>query len=387
MGRTFDVIVLGLGGMGSAAAYQLASRGKRVLGIEQFTAPHDRGSSHGKTRIVRQAYFENPAYVPLVLRAYELWRQLERETGRRLLFEVGGLMMGPPNSAVVAGSIRSAREHGLAHEILDAREIRKRFPAFRPEPNTVALHENKAGFIRCEDSVQAHLDRASHLGAVLHFEERVVAWEPCGDRVRVRIAKDKYEAGQLVIAPGPWASEILRDLDLPLVVDRHVLFWLDPVGGVGLFLPGHFPVFIWETESPGIPYGFPAVDGPNAGVKVGFGRAPGAQKCTPETIDRVVRPEEIESIRRAFAKRVPSLDGRCLRAVTCMYTNTPDHDFVISRHPDHPSVLVACGFSGHGYKFCSVVGEILADLVVEGKTRHDISLFDAARLRSARGPR
>jgi sarcosine oxidase len=380
---SFDVIVLGLGGMGSAAAYHLAGRGKRVLGIEQFTAPHDKGSSHGKTRVIRQAYLEGPAYVPLVLRAYELWRQLERETGRKLLFEVGGLMLGSPDSRVVQGSTRSAQQYRLEHEILDANEIRKRFPPIHPDADTVALYEKHAGYLRCEECVRAHLDQAAALGATLQFEENVTAWEPTQGGVRVRTSRGNYEAERLVITPGPWAPQVLAELNLPLVVDRQVLYWFDPIGGIEAFLPDRFPIYVWELPDGSIPYGFPAVDGPNRGVKVAFAYAPRQQVCTPETIERRVHEREIEEMRRAVVEQIPALNARCLDAVTCMYTRTPDHHFIITRHPEHPQVSIACGFSGHGFKFCSVVGEILADLATSGETRHDIGLFRLDRLSHA----
>ncbi len=383
---SFDVIVLGLGGMGSAAAYQLAVRGRRVLGLERHSAAHDKGSSHGQSRVIRQAYFEDPAYVPLLLRAYELWEQLERETGRELLTQTGGLMIGTPESTVVAGSIRSAREHGLAHEILDAAEIRRRFPPFRPEPGIVALYEKKAGFVRPEHSVQAHLDRAAQLGAVLHFEEPVLSWEafPAGSGVRLTTAKGTYTAEQLVLAPGAWAPQILAELGLPLAVERQVMYWFDPVGGVEPFLPDRFPIYIWQTEEGLLFYGFPAHEGPRGGAKVSFFRLHGVPSaCTPESIDRQVHPEEVARMRSAVAERIPALNGTYLFAKTCMYTNTPDEHFVIAVHPRHPQVAVAAGFSGHGYKFASVVGEILADLATHGQTRHPIGLFTSERFRDA----
>jgi sarcosine oxidase len=377
----YDAIVLGLGGMGSAAAYQLAARKKRVLGIEQYTSPHNQGSSHGKTRVIRQAYYEDPAYVPLLLRAYELWRQIERETGATILSEVGGLMMGAPDCEVVKGSIASARLYGLEHEILDAREIHARFPAFHPHPGMVALYERKAGLVRPEESVRAHLQRAAALGAELHFQEKVVGWEPVGDKgVRVRTTHGVYEAARLVISPGPWASQMLADLRLPLVVERQVLYWFDPVGGIDPFLPDRFPIFIWGTEGGASPYGFPALDGPNGGVKVAFYRAPREEHCTPETIERGIREAEIEQMRGAIAEILPALKGKFLAGATCMYTGTPDKNFIIAKHPQFSQVSIACGFSGHGFKFCSVVGEILADLAERGETRHDIGLFNPDRL-------
>lgn len=382
---TYDVIVIGLGGMGSATAYHLASRRQRVLGLEQFTPAHDKGASHGKTRVIRQAYFEDPAYVPLLVRAYDLWYQIERETGARVLSEVGGLMIGRPESSVVAGSIRSAKQYGLDHEILDARAIRKRHPALHPQDGEIALFERKAGFVRPEAAVQAHLDGAAAHGAELHFEEPVIAWEPAGDRVRVRTSRRQYEAGRVVISPGPWAPRVLADLGLPLVVERQVLYWFDPIGGIEPFLPDRFPIFMREAEGAVIMYGFPAIDGPRGGVKAAFHPAPREEPCTPETIDRKIRPSEIAQMRRALADLIPALNSRFLAGATCMYTNTPDKNFVIATHPLCPQVSIACGFSGHGFKFCSVVGEIMADLATTGATRHDITLFRFDRLKTRSG--
>lgn len=378
---THDVIVAGLGGMGSAAAYQLAGRGQRVLGLERFSPAHDRGSSHGRSRIIRQAYFEGSEYVPLLLRAYELWEQLEEETGQRLMTLTGGLMIGREDGELVSGSIRSAEEHGLPHEMLDAAEIRRSFPAYAPGPETVALYEEKAGFVRPEETVKAHLDQASSSGADLRFGEPVLSWEASGDGVRVETPKSTYEAGRLVISPGAWAPQVLADLDLPLEVIRQVMFWYEPKNGLEPFLPERFPIFIWEPEDGNMFYGFPAQDA-DRGVKAAFFRA-GGVPTSPDTIDREVYEEEIGFLRSYLAEHVPELAGRCLDARACMYTNTPDEHFVISAHPEHPQVVIACGFSGHGYKFCSVVGEIVADLAIEGSTRHPIDLFSPARLNRA----
>ena len=378
---THDVIVAGLGGMGSAAAYHLAGRGKRVLGLERFSPAHDKGSSHGRSRIIRQSYFEGAEYVPLLLRSYELWEQLERETGQELMTLTGGLMIGREEGDLVSRSVASADEHGLPYEVLDAGEIRRHFPAYAPDPETVALYEKKAGFVRPEESVRAHLDRAAALGADLRFEEPVVSWKATDGGVRVETPAASYEAERLVISPGAWAPRLLADLGLPLEVTRQVMFWFEPVSGLDLFVPERFPIFIWEPDDGNMFYGFPAQDD-DRGVKAAFFRA-GGVPTDPETIDREVREEEVAFLRGYLAEHVPDLAGRCLDAKACMYTNTPDEHFVISPYPEHPQVAVACGFSGHGYKFCGVVGEILADLATEGSTRHPIDLFFPARLEGA----
>lgn len=379
MSNTYDVIVIGLGGMGSAAAYQLARRGQRVLGLERHTPGHYQGSSHGKSRIIRQAYFEDPAYVPLLLRAYELWREIEQETGKDLLLITGGLMIGAPDSGVFTGSLRSAREHGLYHEILDAADLRRRFPQFTPDDSIVALYERQAGVVRPEEGVLAHLQGAEKHGAELHFQEPAERWEASatGEGVRVTTARGSYEAARLVIAPGPWASDLFRELNLPLEVERQVLYWFQPTVGIEPFAPDRFPIYIWELEDGSTIYGFPAIDGPAGGAKVAFFRMPGAFQhiCTPDTIDRTVHAGEIALMREAIATRIPALNGAFLEAATCMYTNTPDEHFVVGMHPRHPQVVIASPCSGHGYKFASVMGEVLADLATAGATRHPIGLF------------
>ncbi|MFE9656362.1 N-methyl-L-tryptophan oxidase [Micromonospora sp. NPDC006431] len=374
----YDVIVVGLGGMGSSAAYHLAVRGQRVLGLEQFGPAHDRGSSHGGSRITRQSYFEDPAYVPLLLRAYELWDKLERDAGREIISLTGGVFVGRPESHTFAGSLRASREWDLPHEILDARELRRRFPTFSPRDEEVALFEAKAGFVRPEATVAAHLELAGRHGADLRYNEPVLRWQALPDGgVRVTTEGGFYTAGRLVVCPGAWAPALLADLGVPFSVERQVMYWFQPETGVGPFQPERHPIYIHEDGSGTQIYGFPAIDGPDGGAKVAFFRR--GQACTPETIDRQVHPEEIQDMREHLAGVLPALPGRLLRAATCMYTNTPDQHFVIATHPEHPQVTVACGFSGHGFKFVPVVGEILADLATSGSTVHPISLFDPRR--------
>jgi sarcosine oxidase len=378
MQNTYDVIVIGLGGMGSAAAYQLARRGTRVLGLERFGPAHNQGSSHGKSRIIRQAYFEDPAYVPLLLRAYELWEELDRTTAESLLTITGGLMIGPPDSAVISGAQLSAQTHNLPHELLDAAEIRRRFPPFNVPNETIGLYEHRAGFLHPEATVQAHLDQAAHSGAALHFHESAERWEATpGGGVRVTTARGVYEAERVVIAAGAWAPQLLGELGLPLTVERQVLYWFEPPGGREPFGVGRFPIYIWEHAPGDMLYGFPAQDGPPGGVKIAFfyRGAPTA----PDQVERSVRPEEIAEMRAALARCIPSLNGTLLETATCLYTLTPDQHFIIAPHPQLPQVIIASPCSGHGYKFASVIGEILADLAMTGSTRHPIALFDPAR--------
>lgn len=372
----YDVIVIGLGGMGSAAAYHLAARGQKVLGLEKFTPAHDKGSSHGGSRIIRQSYFEDPAYVPLLLRAYELWEQLAIDSQQEVYRITGGLCIGPPECETVAGSLEAAREWSLPHEVLDARQIAARFPNFTPAPTDIAVYEAKSGFARPELTVRAHIDLAVAAGADLRFGEQVLEWSETANGVRVKTATDTYTAGQVVICPGAWAPKLLVEFGIPITVERQVLYWLDPADGTASFVD--HPIFIDENASGMQIYGFPAIDGPGGGVKVAFFRK--GVECTPETIDRDVHPQEIAEMRTRVGELLPELDGPCLHSATCMYSNTPDQNFVIARHPDCANVTVACGFSGHGFKFVPIVGEILADLAMTGATRHPIALFDPRRL-------
>lgn len=383
---SYDVIVLGLGGMGSAAVCHLAARGQRVLGLEQFAPPHDRGSSHGRTRVIRQAYFEHPAYVPLLLRAYELWRQLERDTGEQLLLLPGGLMMGTETSEVVAGTLRSAREHGLPHEVLDTGDIRRRYPLFRVPDQTVGVFEKAAGLVFCERAITVHLSMARRAGAELRFHEPVIEWKATSDGggVIVRTEAGTYSASQLVITPGPWAPRLLHEMAVPFVVERQVLYWFQPMCDIDAFAPDRFPVYIWQRPDGATPYGFPAIDGAEGGVKIAFYRKTNSEPCTPETVDRRVRDDDVAEMRGAMREFLPALDGELVAATTCLYTLTPDLDFVIGEHPEFPQVKVAAGFSGHGFKFCSVVGEILANLVTTGRAGHEIDLFHPGRFDRSR---
>ena len=386
---SYDVIVAGLGGMGSAAAYRLAQRGLRVLGLERYTPVHDKGSSHGGSRITRQAYFEDPAYVPLLLRAAELWPEVEAASGRTIVHLTGGVMVGRADSRTVAGSLRSAQEWGLPHELLDAAEIRRRFPTMTPAPDEVALYERGAGLVIPEESVAAHLALASGSGAELHFGEPVTGWQATGGGgVRVSTAAATYPRASWWPAPGRgprgcWPAWACRSAwNGRCSTGSHQ--WPARNGSARNATPstsGKLTAAASSTASRRSP---DPAGGPPGGVKVAFFR--GGQPCTPATIERTVRPEEIGAMRAFVAPRMPDLPGTFLKAVTCMYTNTPDEHFVIARHPGHEQVIVACGFSGHGFKFVPVVGEILADLAADGGTSHPIALFDPRRLMTSPRP-
>lgn len=373
MTTTYDVIVLGLGGMGSAAAYTLAAHGLRVLGLEQFTPAHDRGSSHGGTRIIREAYFEDPAYVPLVQRAYKRWRELEQATDRQLLQITGGLMIGQPDSELITGATASARAHQLEHIILSADESRQRFPMFQLEPEEVAVYEPRAGLVRPEECVSAQLEMAARGGAELHFQERVLGWTANGDGVAVETAQGRYTARKLVITAGPWIGDLVCELGSQLQVERVPVYWFEPRNSA-LFEPERCPIYIWQRDDVGFFYGFPRID-----QQVKVARHYGGQITTAETIDRTVHPGEFAEMRAIAARFIPELAGTLIKTSVCMYTNSPDLHFVIDRHPQHPNVAVAGGFSGHGFKFCPVIGELLADLTID-PTAAPPELFRWSRL-------
>jgi sarcosine oxidase len=372
---SYAVIVVGAGGMGSAATFHLARRGRRVLAIDAFDPPHDMGSSHGLTRIIRLAYHEDPSYVPLLRRAYELWRELERLSGQRLMTITGSIEMGPPNSDAVAGALASCHEHDIPHEMLPAAEIMRRFPAYRLSDDLSGILQPDGGFLDPEGCIAAHLRMAQAHGAELHTGERVLGWEPQGDGVRVRTDRGEYTAGRLVVTAGAWLPKVAPRLAAVARPERNVLAWFRPHRSE-LFEPAAFPVFIFDDGGSGWFYGFPMHGLP--GLKVGkhhhFGEV-----VDPDTVDRTPH-ERDEAVLRRFAEQYfPEGAGETLNLTVCLYTNTPDGHFIIDFHPGSPQVIVGGGFSGHGYKFCSVVGEILADLAIDGLTRHNIGLFRAAR--------
>ena len=379
MAHTFDAIVLGVGGMGSAACFELARRGRRVLGLEQFPLVHARGSSHGHTRIIRTAYAEGVAYVPLVRRAFEKWYELEQLTGRHLLTECACLNVGPPGSEHVEGVRASVREHQLAAEELTGDAINRRFPAFNFPADYTGIVEQAAGFLYVEECVRAHIDAAVSLGAEIHAEEAVRGWKPVGDGVEVTTDKQTYHAAKLVITAGAWATNLLADIGVPLRVMRQVLTWFDVGSRAELFRRDRFPIFIADVSG-GPFYGLPAIDG--CGLKVArHYNAP--ELPSPDGVNWDATPDDAAAVRAFLDAHVPGV-GPLTKAQVCMYTVTPDRHFVIDVHPGVPQVSVACGFSGHGFKFASAVGEIMADLAERGTTPHDIGMFRATRFQNAR---
>lgn len=368
----YHTIIVGLGGMGSAAAYHLAARGEKVLGLEQFTPAHSNGSSHGHSRIIRQAYFEHPSYVPLLKRAFAHWDDLARQADEDLLHLTGGLNLGRTDSAVITGVLNSVRTHNLPHEYLTAPEIRRRYPAFTPSDDIVGIAEQNAGYVVPEAAVRTHLRLAAQHGAALRYNEAVQRWHADGNGVTVTTDQRTYTADHLVLTPGAWAPELLHDLGLPLRVERRVLLWFDPIGGDAVFHEPHCPVYIWDVGDGVSFYGFPKQQG-TPGIKVAIHTV--GQQCSPTTIDRSLHAADVDALQALVRDRVPALGGAVIEHATCMYTLTPDEHFVISTHPQHANVVLASPCSGHGFKFTPVIGEILADLAMHGRTNHDISLF------------
>lgn len=368
-----DVIVAGLGAHGSSAAYHLASRGASVLGFDRFARGHTLGSSGGLSRIIRLSYYEHSDYVPLLRRAWTLWRELEGESGERLLTETGGLYAGDPDGELVAGALASARTHDLEHEVLDVAALRERFPLFDWPDGWQGVFEPQAGWLAPERCIETHLRLAERSGAVLRFEEPIERWTSTPDGVRVTTAAGTFDAKQLVITAGAWASQLAPSLAAELSVERSVLFWFEPTTEREAF--ARLPIYIVD-DTDRIFYGFPYIEG--QGVKVAglhFG-----DKADPDTVDRTASAKDEERVRAWLRRRVPLANGERRDAKVCLYTNTRDANFIIDRLADHPNVVVASACSGHGFKFSSVIGEILADLVIDGETRQPISFLSAGRL-------
>jgi sarcosine oxidase len=372
----FDVAVVGLGAMGSMAAWRLASRGARVVGFDRYEPPHTMGSSHGQSRIIRSAYYEGPGYVPLVREAFDLWRQLESESGEGMLTMTGALMIGPPDSELVAGSLLSAREWGLEHEVLQPADVHRRFPRYRLRDDEIAVYDVAAGFVRPEKGVSAALGRAVALGAEIHAGTAVEQVEPG----IVRADGRTWQAGHVIVCAGAWnPTGLLPQLDMALEVTRQCMVWFRP-RTPELHTPEAAPVFVHGTTGDAIhAYGFPSVDGET--VKIGVSGDHGPEH--PDEIDRVVHPADIEPAVRYAAMALPDLDPEPARSVICLQENSPDRHFVIGTL--EPGLSVLGGFSGHGFKFAPVIGDVAADLALDGGTSRPIEQF--APTRFAKAPR
>jgi sarcosine oxidase len=375
----YDVIVAGVGGMGSATVAELASRGARVLGLERASIPNDQGSSHGVHRIIRLAYAEDPRYVPLVRRAFERWRELESRLGETILVTTGGLDIGEPEGSIVAGSLATVREHDLEHDLLDAGEIHARFPGLQPPAGFVAVYQPDAGFVLSERAIAGHAFLALEAGAELHGHEPVLDWKAHDGGVTVRTAVAEYRARRLVISAGAWLGKLIGSLAPVAVPERQVLLWTATQQSE-LFRPERLPVFLLDVGD-GFYYGLPEYGIP--GLKFGHMHHR-RQVIDPDEWDRTsIEPEDEPLLRSALARYLPLADGPTLSLKTCIFTNTPDEHFVIDTLPGSPQVVVVSPCSGHGFKFSTVIGEIAADLALEDGTSHDIEMFRIDRFREA----
>lgn len=364
-----SVLVAGLGAMGSAIAQNLARRGAAVTAFDAYAPPHAKGSSHGESRIIREAYFEDPGYVPLVRLAYDAWGRLERDTGRRLLHTTGALTLGPRDGALVGGAAESARIHGVAHDLLDFREIVSRYPQLRPEALDAAVYEARGGVLRPEECVRAALEEAVRHGATLRPGERVDRWAATSSGVSVKTSRGRYEADFLVVAAGPWARGLVPEL--PLTVERQVMTWFEPARNAPGFEVGAFPVFVWETEEHETFYGVPDL---GTGLKAARHHG-GVMARHPEDLPDEVSDDDVAGVRRFLSRRIPDAAGRLRRAEVCRYTDAPEHRFIIAHHPEAANVFVVSACSGHGFKFASAIGEHVATHLTGGQTSVDLSMF------------
>lgn len=362
--------------MGSAIAAQCAARGARVVGLEQYPRGHDLGASTGRTRMIRKAYFEDPAYVPLLHRTYELWRALEHETGEDLLRTCGVLAVGRENSEIIAGIRRAAREHDLTIEVLDRAQVRARFPMLRLRDDEVAILEPGAGVLAPERCNAAHLTVAERHGATLQFEVAMRGWTFRDDVFDVELGDgSRVSARSLVLALGPWVQSTLAGLGVQIRVQRNVQAWFAPGAGAR-YSAAEFPAFLVERdELPAPLYGFPDF---GDGVKAAFHGA--GELADPLHLNREIHhARDVAPIARAMDDWMPGAAARFLEAKACMYSLTPDEHFIVDRHPTHKRLIVCGGFSGHGFKFVPVIGEIAADLIVNGETQHPIEFLSLGR--------
>ncbi|MBA3652057.1 MAG: N-methyl-L-tryptophan oxidase [Chthoniobacterales bacterium] len=375
----YDVTIVGLGGMGSAILSHCARRGAAVAGLEQFAPAHDLGSSHGKSRMIRKAYFEDPAYVPLLLRAYDLWRELEDRTGQELLKITGLLMVGHEAAEIITGAQRAAREHNLPLESLSTRELRARYPMLRVQDDEIGAFEPEGGVLDPERCVQAHLDEAGKAGAQIRFGIAMESWEATDDGFVVRLADgDCIESRALVLSLGPWFQEALGKLGVAIRVQRNVQTWFEPATDV--YNAGRFPAFLLDRIGLPAPlYGFPDF---GDGVKAAF-HAHGDLSRVVEMMRGVDPHRDVEPVRRIMEAWMPVATATFRAAKVCPYSLTPDGHFVVDRHPEHPGLVLCGGFSGHGFKFAPVIGEIAADITLAGTTRQEIGFLSLRRFENA----
>ena len=378
-------MVVGLGANGSSTLYHLSRTGKKVIGIDRFTPPHTHGSSHGESRIIRQAYYEDPVYVPLLKAAYTEWGRLEKASDKKLFLKTGGLMLGNKDTAVVRGSKLSADTHGIPYEYLDAAALRQRFPAFRPPDNAVGILEKEAGILFPEECIRTFLDQAAAKGAAIHYNEPVIKIEPAAGSIAVTTTKERYSVGSLVLSAGAWTNQLLSGLhssdamppltSLPLTVKRQVLFWFanDNTRDHDRFLPANMPIYIWEYTEGKMFYGFPDL---GTGIKIAPHHR--GRSIDPDQLTQDVSREEIEEM-KDIAREYMGMNPVFEKSVVCMYTNTPDENFIIDHHPGAANIIIASPCSGHGFKFSSLTGRILSDMALENDTGFDLSPFSLTR--------
>jgi sarcosine oxidase len=369
----YDAIVLGAGGVGSAVMWQLARRGLRVLGIDRFHPPHDRGSSHGQTRIIRQAYFEHADYVPLLLESYRLWEELEQLAGRQLKRETGLIQVGPADGVVVPGVLSAAEQHGLDVEWLSAREVEQRWPAFRVLEDSVGVFERRAGLLHVETCVQACLDAAKATGAELLTGVEVFDWSSGAD-LTVHTSAGDFGAARLVITAGAWAGPLLAPLGVELQVRRKVQMWFDS-GEAKMQADAGFPCFLAELPR-GTFYGFPVIDA--RGLKAAD-HSGGEVVRDPLAVDRSLRDADQAPVEHFLNAHLPAIKTPCREHAVCLYTMSPDEHFIVDRHPDDPRIVFAAGLSGHGFKFTLVLGKALADLAIDGESGCPIGFLSLRR--------
>ncbi len=371
---TYDAIVLGTGGVGSAALFHLAKAGLRVLGLDRFPPGHDRGSSHGESRVIRRSYFEHSNYVPLLNTAYQLWDELSELAGQSLLHRTGVLYFGDPNGVVVKGVLESARQHQLSVEQLSTAEAAKRFPMFVAPEGAAAIFEPDAGYLLVEECVKAHLRCAADHGAEHHFGETILKWSASDRSVQVETDRGTYVASKLVVAAGSWTGDLLRDLQLPLRIVRKHLHW-HAINDDRYRASEGCPCYFIESQG-GYFYGCPAI-GRN-GLKVAE-HSGGTEIPDPLSDPNDPEPGDSARIRTFLSQHLPGISHQRLRHQRCFYTMTPDEHFMLDRHPQHSSVLLAAGLSGHGFKFTSALGKILADLVADKEPANDVNFLRLGR--------
>lgn len=387
METTFDTIIIGLGAMGSAAAYQLAKRNVGVLGIDQYAPPHTLGSTHGETRITRQAIGEGEQYVPMAIRSHELWREIEAETGIELLTITGCALICGKNPVTSTNGIGNffdstlvaAQKFHLPHEVMNAQQFMKKFPQFRLEEDESVFFDQNGGFVRPERCIESQISLAKKYGANIHVNEKCLQYECSADGKKVTVMTDKgeYTASKLILSVGPWIQQLLPEFQQHFRIYRQALFWFSISGSVEPFLPQRFPVFMWQRNEE--LYGFPVLDVAQHAIKVASEEF--LVTTTPDTVDRIVSQNEVRRIYQKYVeKQFPDISEQCIMTSVCLYTVTTDASFVIDTHPKHSQIIIASPCSGHGFKHSAAIGEILAELATEGKSTIDISAFSIDRL-------